>query len=249
MIYFKKTSNLKEANALRAPGYKVINVLSWHAKDTRYYELCPYYLKTEEGALFENDWQARKLFEYVYDNEVYPHYSLQGKPQYLWWKYECENGSGREKHYDKATDTIMPEYFKWKQSLLDCPHPVRYPNKSFRTKLCQFALDNDTDDHSKRYGYIDARKNIYCNKYKKLVRELDIYNELLQDVKNGVKILITEVDVPCKGKKGFYGLNLDENNIYQADLDKIQVLLNDPSEAFGHGICLAYALLEDLNVN
>jgi hypothetical protein len=51
--------------------------------------------------------------------------------------------------------------------------------------------------------------------------------------------------VPANGKKGEYGKDSDEDNICILSLEKLKILMNDPSEAFGHGLCLAYALLQD----
>jgi len=49
MISLKKSSNLTESKKLITPlTYELINVLSWHKSDTLYYELSPYYLKTDQ---------------------------------------------------------------------------------------------------------------------------------------------------------------------------------------------------------
>lgn len=48
------------------------------------------------------------------------------------------------------------------------------------------------------------------------------------------------MDVPANGK------NCDENNICHMSIEKLEILLNDTNEAFGHGLCLAYSLLIDL---
>lgn len=248
MIFLKQTLNINDSKKLTENKeyntiYKIVNILSWHQKDTPYYELSPYYLRTENNVIFENYWQASKVFEYVHDIEVYAHQSFQGNKNYLWWKYVCDNGTGKEMHFDKNTNTITPEYYKWRQSLFDCNKAIRYPNSFSRRKLVLFALDDNTN----RLDYIESRKKIYCYNYIKLIRSLDIYKQLLNDVRNGTSILLTEVDVPNKSKKGYYGKNLDDNNIYTANLERINELLNDPSEPFGHGLCLALALLEDIN--
>jgi hypothetical protein len=83
--------------------------------------------------------------------------------------------------------------------------------------------------------------------YIRLIRKLLIYHQLLAKIIKGQNILITEVDVPHKDKKGFYNKDLDNNNIYNPTIESLNILLNDSSEPFGHGLCLAYALLEDIN--
>lgn len=57
------------------------------------------------------------------------------------------------------------------------------------------------------------------------------------------------MDVPANNKKGTFGMDCDENNICYMNLDKLNILLNDTNEAFGHGLCLAYALLIDVGHN
>ncbi len=70
--------------------------------------------------------------------------------------------------------------------------------------------------------------------------------KLLSEVKNGLNIIIYEVDVPEKNKKGKFSEVLD-GGFYYCTLKKLDELLNSSEEAFGHGLCLAYALLEDIN--
>jgi len=66
--------------------------------------------------------------------------------------------------------------------------------------------------------------------------------------------MICEVDLPAKNKRGEYGNDCNDNNICIMCImcimciEKLEKLLNDNNEAFGHGLCLAYSLLIDLNV-
>lgn len=59
--------------------------------------------------------------------------------------------------------------------------------------------------------------------------------------------MICEIDVPANKKKGKYGNDCDKNNVCYLSIDKLNILLNDTNEAFGHGLCLAYSLLLDIN--
>src|SRR5437879_750169 len=75
---------------------KSVQVLSWHKKDTEYYELSPYFLKTDGNeiikndgnVIFENFWQGSKVYDFIYDIEIYPHYSFKGNKKYLWWEWK-----------------------------------------------------------------------------------------------------------------------------------------------------------------
>lgn len=77
-----------------------------------------------------------------------------------------------------------------------------------------------------------------------MVRNLDIYKELLDDLRNGVNICIVEMDVPSKEKCNKH--LVDEKGIYYPTMESLKDLLEDPREAFGHGLCLAIALLQDI---
>ena len=258
MISLIQTKNLKEAKDLITPlPYKKVNVLSWHEKETEYFELCPYVLKTDgleenitiAGVIFENYWQSAKVFETVYDIEVYPHHSLKGNAKYLSWKYTCKNNTGQQINFDKINNKLTDEYYDWRNSLLLCQKPIRYPNDIHRRHLTLFSLGytfQNGEYIENRYNYIAARKAIYFKEYIRLIRKLPIYLKLLNEVKSGINILITEVDVPSKNKKGLFSKVVNENNIYNPTLESIEQLLHDPSEAFGHGLCLSYALLQDL---
>lgn len=82
--------------------------------------------------------------------------------------------------------------------------------------------------------------------YIRLIKKLPEYKNLLNKLKNGKNIMICEMDVPAKNKRGIYGKECDENNICYMSIEKLELLLNDSNEAFGHGLCLAYSLLLDL---
>ena len=94
--------------------------------------------------------------------------------------------------------------------------------------------------------YITTRKEIYVKEYIRLIKNLPEYEKLLNKLKKGENIMICEMDVPAKNKKGYYGNDCDDNNICNMSIEKLELLLNDTSEAFGHGLCLAYSLLIDL---
>ena len=74
--------------------YETINVLKWN--NCKWKKLCPYLLKTDGeefchnsgGILFENFYQGCKVYDVVYENEVYPSRYYMNNPKYLWWKLE-----------------------------------------------------------------------------------------------------------------------------------------------------------------
>jgi len=231
-------------------NFETINVLKWN--NSKWKNLCPYLLKTDGkeicsnsgGILFENFYQGCKVYDVVYENEVYPSRYYINNQKYLWWKFDPKNATG---------DVILQNniinyglYFHWRNSLWECKKPIRYPNKIHRRKNTQFALCIDKDGNETRLDYITTRKQIYLKEYIRLIKELPEYKNLLNKLKNGKNIMLCEIDVPSNDKKGEFGKDCNENNICYLSIKKLELLLNDTNEAFGHGLCLAYSLLQDI---
>jgi len=239
-----KTKQIKSINSTcdTIDNYKIVNVLSWHKKDTPYFELSPYYLKTDGheeiqnngNVIFENFWQGSKVYQKIKAIKQYSHYSKIGDPNYLWYEYHDDilmNGND-----------ILPAYYEWRNHLFDNKKPVRYPVGISDRKKCLFSLVGN-----KRLNYIEARQQIYIKEYSRLIRNLDIYKELLNELKQGINLCIYEIDVPEKNKKGNFKFVNEIDNTYNCTIENLNILSNDPSEAFGHGLCLAKTLLEDKN--
>lgn len=250
MIKTKRITKISDK--CKAPKkYIPINVLSWHKKDTKYYELSPYNLKTDGleeqynkgNILFENFWQGSKVYPSVYSNKVYSNWNARDDPNSLWWSYDAPNGV--ETHYDMEKNIINPKYFSWRDSIWNCKKPIRYPNSFKHKNEVIFSLLKKQDGTEKRLDYITSRIRIYSNEYKRLIRKLPIYKELLELTKNN-NICIFEIDVPCKTKKGLFS-KVNDDGTYDVTIEKINELIKDPSEPFGHGLCLAHAILEDIS--
>ena len=228
--------------------YDTVNVLSWHKKDTPYYELSPYHLKTDGneeavnpgGVIFENFWQGQKVYPWIYPIEIYTHYSKKGDPRFL--LYQSKHN---EPHLD-SSGQILPDYYRWRNEIFGSTKALRYPNGFNHRHECKFLLLIKEDNTQERLDYISARKRVYCQEYKRLARKLPVYQRLLRRLRQdpNYKICISEIDVPCFSKKGSYHC---EDPYFECTLQNLEVLLNDPSEAYGHGLCLATALLEDLS--
>jgi hypothetical protein len=93
---------------------------------------------------------------------------------------------------------------------------------------------------------LEGRKQLYVKEFSRLVRKTKEYGELFDLLQSGSNIIIAEIDVPSNGKKGEYGKDCDVDNNCLITMDKINKLLEDTSEAFGHGLVIAKCLLEDL---
>lgn len=242
-------------------SYESVNVLRWNYSE--WTALCPYVLKTDGkevnvnpgNVIFENFWQGSKVYDVVYEKDEYPSRYQMGNPKYLYWSFRPETSSGDVLLNSTEVDPITHIcsgpinynlYYRWRNSLWACPHAIRYPNGRKRTVNTKFALVVEKDGKESRLNYIDARKQIYVTEYIRLVKQLPEYKILLYKLKSGTNLLISEIDVPANGKKGLYGRDVDADGNCIMSIEKLEQLMNDPSEAFGHGLALSYALLKDL---
>lgn len=230
---------------LSQEDFEAINVLKWN--NSKWKALCPYFLKTDGkeeqtnpgNVLFENFYQSMKIYDVVYENRVYASRFHANNPKYLWWKYEPVNPEG---DVVLSNDKVnLDAYLPWRSSLWNCPNPVRYPNKFHRKHTTRFCLLINEKVEQTRMNYITTRKRVYMQEYVRLVKQLPQYAVLLKKLSTG-NIMLCEVDVPANHKKGIYGQNCNDKNVCVLNLE----LLEDESESFGHGLCLAYLLLSDL---
>lgn len=246
------SQQIKSTTAKPVPlsTFETINVLKWN--NSKWKRLCPYLLETDGkekmvnpgGVIFENFYQGCKVYDVVYENEVYPSRFHRNNPKYLWWKFVPKTESGDVLVEDGKINYDL--YYRWRNSLWECRHPIRYPNTIHRRKNTQFALYIDKKGKERRLDYMGTRTKIYVREYMRLIKNLPEYKKLLTKLKNGENLMICEMDVPARNKRGLYGKDCDENNICLLSIKKLEELLKDTNEAFGHGLCLAYSLLLDL---
>lgn len=228
------------------PNFERINVLSWLPKDSKYYTLSPYFLKTDGheenyntgGCIFENFWQFSKVYPHVYFAPQYPGPFQQGKAEYLVWQYPDED------HVING-NIYWDRYYRWRYSGFLNDKPVRRPNGKHQRECLGHLLIKSNFEYE-LLDYVTARKRLYEQEYVRLVRQTKEYSQLLNKLKQGQNICIHEIDVPSPSKKGYYGSLCDSQGYFVATLQNIDLLVKDTSEAFGHGLVLAKALLEDL---
>lgn len=207
--------------------YIYVNALSWFKNNVltlidtntetiqiRFYELSPYYLKDEDGCLYENIWQSCKIYPYVTDqNQI-----INGK---VIWNHKAER-------HAESDGRIHPEYWTWRQKLRENPYPVRYPNSYEGKKTCLAFI---TDD-SKVLTYIQARKMFYVNIYARLIAKTSAFIELKKLIDSGINLQIADIDVP------------NVKNGFEPTPDLYFKYINDPGMSFGHVWTLAAMLLD-----
>lgn len=214
------------------PGFTPIVVLT---KSSPYGELGPYVLKDEQGRIMENLWQFRKVYPWV------PKVKELASARYdrtVVWEHPQETHITDGEPNDK--------YWEWREKGVNNPLPVRYPvGNTAHRKLCLHVL---TDD-GRKLDLVEGRKQVYQNTYCELVKKCPKFTKLQQRLKNGENLLIIEVDGPHQESLDYYcstygvGEDFIEDHSMLVTLKNIEIMLRDPQHSFGHGYCLAMALL------
>lgn len=211
------------------------NIVVLMRSHSSYGVLGPYELKTADGIIFENYWQMQKVYEKIPASRQY--YSRYDRT--IIWDHPAET------HYQN--DVILPAYWEWRKKGFESKYPIRYPVGFNHRHKCLFAVKEGDPDS--RLNYIEARKQIYVPKYMELVRHQDKFLELKNRLNNGENLLIIEVDGPHQESLGYYQeeYNVKDdfivNDTILATELNISIMLNDEKHPFGHGYCLAMALL------
>lgn len=230
------------------PGFKPIIVMT---ASTKYGDLGPYVLKTEEGYILENVWQFSKLYKEVPDVKIpYSRYDKQ-----IIWSHPSET------HYDAENKKIRNSYWKWREKGFKNPFPVRYPVGYKDRHKCLTSLKEIGKDIYIELNYIEARKEIYLPIYINSVQKEEKFRDL-EKLLQTENLLIIEVDGPHQESLSYYmeKYGVDETFIERdtilATERNLNILLNDEKHPFGHGYCLAIALLNipqlnlaELNIN
>jgi hypothetical protein len=218
-------------------GFKNVIVMT---KSSKYGELGPYLLRDDEGHIMENIWQFSKVYPHVPKSTQY----------YSQWDRTVIWDHPEERHIDPE-GRLTTEYLVWRSKGFSNEYAVRYPvgMKYHHTCVGSFIMGETV-----MYGYIAARKKIYLPVYCELVRKQPLFDKLKQDLDSGINLLIIEVDGPHQESLGYYretykvSDDFIVNHTMLATEHNLKIMVNDTKHAFGHGYCLASALLDLTNV-
>lgn len=223
------------------PDYETVIVTV--KRDSPWFPLGPYYLKDENGYIFENIWQFHKVYRHV--NEALSGYS-QWLRMMIVWRHPAET------HVNEEGD-ILPEYFLWRKKGLTNMAPVRWPQWHVqRDKYCYKSQQKPLYCfyNGEKLGYIEARKKVYLPEYIRLVKQHPLYQKLKEMSKHH-NLLIVEWDGPHQESMEYYKkkYNVTDDFIVDSTMnataENIDLMLNDEKHPFGHGYCLAAALLAE----
>lgn len=213
-------------------GYTPIVTLT---KSSPYGSLSPYLLETPNGILLENYYQFSKVYEKVPT-------SIQRKAWYdstIIWNHPAET------HVEDGQPNR--KYFRWRRKNMAAQDPVRWPVGKAASRQCLFSIHED--DLESRLNYVESRKQIYLRSYLEAVVKEDQFKELQDRLAGGENLLIIEVDGPHQESLSYYVNTYGVSELFfqhstvQATKRNLKILINDTKHPFGHGYCLAAALL------
>ncbi len=227
------------------PTYEGFQNIICMTKSSAYGDLGPYCLKNENGHIIENVYQFSKLYNKV-------NYSLQRYSRYdsrIIWRYP-ESTFIENK-------LILPNYWQWRNKGMESRYPIRYPvNYNDRSNCIGAIKTFDTYDEPKNLNdfeildYVESRKQIYIPMYINSVKKERKYRLLQSKLNQGINLLICEIDVSYQESLEYYKetYNVSDDFIkdwtMEANEENIKLMLNDIKHPFGHGYCLAMALLD-----
>lgn len=200
------------------------------SKDPTYSGLSPFFLRDENGVLVENRWQFSAIYKSV------------PKTKQKNWQHPAED------HMD-AKGEPTPAYWAWRRKGFAHDSGVRFPVGRQVRKQCQGAIVDEKS--TRKLPYVESRRAIYVPVYTAAVKRSPIFRALKQRLLAGENLLIVDIDGPhtaaMKYYKKKYGVGddfIDEDGTMEATLENFQILLGDERHPFGHGFCLAAALLD-----
>ena len=222
-IRFPIIGKIRIAQQARGHGYPQVagfeNIPAWSRGKGEWKELSPFYLRFAGGEIFEDFYQAHKVWERV---------DKQKKKDWTW---------PAETHVDAAGNPNQ-NWYKWHEALLHHPLPVRRPNGK--------AIPLYSFYQGQKLNLVEARQQIYIPHLKALYRAHPVYQKLLQKVKSGKNIMLIEPDGPLIEA---YPQGLEVNLPLLYSLINVTNYGSEgfPNKyrPYGHGYVLAMTLLED----
>jgi len=221
------------------PAYEGYTPILCLTKSSPYGEIGPYLLKDDKGRIMENIWQFSKVYQQVPAVKLF-------KSRYdktIIWEHPAET-------HTNSKGKPNEKYWAWREKGMIAPEAIRYPVGFGNMHTCLYALKENADGTmSEPLDYIEARKQIYLPLYCSMVKTKPKFIELKKRLDKGEKLLIIEVDGPHQESLSYYKEeyqvpnNFITNSTIRVTEVNMQIMLNDPKHPFGHGYCLALALL------
>ena len=213
-------------------------------KSSPFGAISPYGLCDEQGRNMENIWQFSKVYPRVEATTCcYSRYDKR-----VIWSHPAEV------HVDK-NNRLLPAYFEWRRKGMAAKDAIRYPVGFHGRHKCVGAVVSDVpvgqhEEEHKFLDYVESRRQIYLVVYTRLLSQHWMFCKLRRRCLAGENLLIVEVDGPHQETMDYYkerynvGDDFIVGNTVDVNKESMRILLNDTKHPFGHGYCLAMALLD-----
>lgn len=233
------------------PYFKDFTPIIVMTASSKYGSLSPYQLKDRSGRIMENLWQFSKVYEKVPKSTQ--RYSRWDST--IIWKHPAEVHVDLPKGMENSLENIIlygqinEKYKEWRKKGFNCEYAVRYPIGRANRHKCLYALATTRKKSPKKLDYVTARKEIYLPLYDKLVKKKRQFKNLIKRHDAGENLLIVEVDGPHQESLEYYQKEYGVADDFIIDSTmlvnkkNLKIMLNDPKHPFGHGYCLAAALM------
>lgn len=212
-------------------GYETIIVLT--KSYSTWGKIGPYELKVKDtNIIFENYWQFCKVYK--------------STPNINMVRYNVPIWNAKETIF-LTNNKVNNDYWEWRQKGFNHNIAVRYPVLKKNCHKCLYSIPEN--DKTKKLNYIQARKDIYFKEYIRSLLDQKLFKKLQKKIKNGKKLLITEIDICNPVYHKYYKETYDnlineplQFGILNATPDNMRTMINDTKHPAGHGFPLAMAL-------
>lgn len=221
-------------------------------KLTKTINLSPNILRNN-GSIVQNIWNFSQIHEKVDPLTKYSDY----RKTNMIWSHPAET------HVISTPqgNSLTPEFINWRNKGLMSNYVINRPggkNKVVMYVEKESSLEDSQNSQNFVYkfytDYATAFKNIYIKNYIEAVKTLNStslmeFNKLQERLKNGENIIISDFQGPHQEDLPYYmkTYNIDQNSIVNncivAEVNILNLMLNDKKHFFGPGYCLAAALL------
>lgn len=217
------------------PGFTPILSLT---KSTKYGDISPYVLRTDEGYLVENAYQFSKVYQTVpYSKQIYSRFDSR-----VIWEHPAEV---------HVVDGVLTDaYFNWQSKGFLAEEAIRYPVGIHNRHTC---IGTYVEGEERLLNYIESRHKVYLPLMYHALQKAPMFHKLVARLRAGENLLIIEIDGPHQESLPYYQekYGVDDtwivNNTIEATYDNLNIMLDDAKHPFGHGYCIAWALLDAIN--
>jgi DNA polymerase elongation subunit (family B) len=248
------------------PGFTVVLCLT---PSTEYGAISPYSLRDKLGRNMENLWQFSKVYKTVpaskqtysryndkviWDHPAETHVDADGTLLPAYWAWRAKGFATQDAvrypvgfhHRTQCIGALQLTHLEQQQQ-----QQQQQPDVSGPIVTDASAENNATVERPPvLLNYIESRRMIYLPLYASMLQGQPLFEKLRLLHNQGTNLLIVEVDGPHQESMPYYKQRynvpddfIDDDNTIDVNEQSMKIMLNDPKHPFGHGYCLALAVM------